>query len=154
MIVLTLRDHFWRIWLAPLEVPMIWSLLGLFGLNGLKTKMMLKPDPLLPNDLGNMKELSKFDNFEVRPLLWPSKFFWPFYIFPDNFKVYTVEINQSNLVFRNFSIKTVFTEELANRITVLCKFAILLNSSYLVLAGVEKFYFIHSFLIKATLYYK
>ena len=57
-----------------------------------KTKMMLKPDLLPPNDLRNV---SKFNNFEVWPLLWPSKFFWPLYIFPDHFKVQTVGINQN-----------------------------------------------------------
>ena len=31
--------------------------------------MMLKPDLLPPNDLRNMKKLSKFDNFKVWSLL-------------------------------------------------------------------------------------
>ena len=48
-----------------------------------KIKMVLKPDPLLPNDLRNVKKLSKFDNFEVWPLLWPSKKFQPFFNFPE-----------------------------------------------------------------------
>ena len=60
-----------------------------------KTKMIIKPDLLPPNNLRNVKKLSKFNNFEVWPLLWPSKNFWPFYIFPCHFKVKIVEINQN-----------------------------------------------------------
>ena len=60
-----------------------------------KIKIVLESDPLLPNDLRNVKKLSKFNNFKVWPLLWPSKFFWHFYIFPGHFKVQIVEINQN-----------------------------------------------------------
>ena len=52
-----------------------------------KTKTLLKPDLLLPYDLRYVEKLLKFVIFQLWPLLWPSKNFWPFYNFPSHFKV-------------------------------------------------------------------
>ena len=52
-----------------------------------KTKTLLKPDLLLPYDLRYVEKLLKFVIFQLWPLLWPSKNFWPFYDFSSHFKV-------------------------------------------------------------------
>ena len=74
---------------------MIWPLIGLFGLNSFKKQNDAETISVTSKCPYKHEKLSKFDNFEVWPLLWPSKFFWPFYIFPGHFKVQIVEINQN-----------------------------------------------------------